>query len=129
MKKSAFDIIRQIANEVEDAVPTQSTMRSDIQMMGFKVRQITGDVSALSQLDNNVVHTLWKIGKIDEIVRASFEDLDEDDQDRLLDYLHAIEIKTEQVLQQSIAIKRQRGRTRKLLKLEIFKNFEEMMAN
>lgn len=129
MKKAALDIIKQIMTEVEDAPPTQDVMRSEVQMMGFKIRQITGDADTLSQLDNKVIKSLWKIGKIDQIISDSFDYLDEDDQDRLLDYLHAVEMTTEQHLQQSIKTKKIPGKKSQVLKLEVFKNFDDSLVN
>jgi conjugal transfer/entry exclusion protein len=131
MKKSALDIIKQIMVEVENELPTQDNMRKEVQMMGFKIRQITGDMSSLSRLDSNVIESLWKIGKIDEIISSNFDKLDEVDQDRLLDYLHAIETKTEQRLQQSIKTKKttKTSKKEKILKLEVFKNFEDTLVN
>jgi hypothetical protein len=72
-----------------------------------------------------------KIGKIDEIISSNFDKLDEVDQDRLLDYLHAIETKTEQRLQQSIKTKKttKTSKKEKILKLEVFKNFEDTLVN
>lgn len=135
MKKSALDIIKQIMNEVETELPTQENMLRDVQMMGFKIRQITGDMSSLASFDSNVIESLWKIGKIDEIISSHFDSLDEDDQDRLLNYLHSIESETEQSLQKSIKTKKLTSRSggkkssTNILKLEVFKNFDDTFVN
>ena len=130
MKKSALDIIKQIMDEVENTLPTQDMMLMDVQMMGFKIRQITGDSDSLSRIDGQVIESLWRVGKIDQIISASFDHLDEDNQGRLLDYLRTIEMRTEESLQHVIRTKRKPGqRTNKLLKLEVFKNIEESIVN
>ncbi len=135
MKKSALDIIKQIMNEVEAELPTQENMLKDVQMMGFKIRQVTGDMSSLASFDSNVIESLWKIGKIDEIISSHFDSLDEDDQDRLLDYLHSIESETEHNLQKSIKTKKlaprtsEKKRNNNVLKLEVFKNFDDTFVN
>ena len=66
-------------------------MVRDIQMMGFKIRPLVGDISAIAKMHDEVVRSLWKIGKIDEIISSSIYELEEDDQERLIDYLKKME--------------------------------------
>jgi len=119
-KISALDIIRKIVTEVEQPKPAFKIMLRDIQMMRFKIRPIIGDISSLNEMNNEVIALLWKIGRIDEIIHASFKDLAEDDQDQLLEYLQHMELQTENDLRRVLRQK-PNTKTNNLLKLEVFR--------
>lgn len=120
-RKTAFDIIKQIHSEVEEPELALEVMVKDIRMMGFKIRPLIGDIASLENLRDEVLKSLWKIGKIDEIVSNALYDLDEDDQDRLMGYLNTMEIEAEKMIKDSLL--RQSKKTKKnILRLEVFKN-------
>ena len=119
-KISALDIIKKIVTEVEQPRPAFKIMLRDIQMMRFKIRPIIGDISSLNEMNNEVIALLWKIGRIDEIIHASFKDLAEDDQDQLLEYLQHMELQTENDLRRVLRQK-PNTKTNNLLKLEVFR--------
>ncbi|OGK15933.1 hypothetical protein A2862_04350 [Candidatus Roizmanbacteria bacterium RIFCSPHIGHO2_01_FULL_38_41] len=119
-KISALDIIRKIVTEVEQPKPAFKIMLRDIQMMRFKIRPIIGDISSLNEMNDEVIALLWKIGRIDEIIHASFKDLAEDDQDQLLEYLQHMELQTENDLRRVLRQKPS-TKTNNLLKLEVFR--------
>ena len=119
-KISALDIIRKIVTEVEQPKPAFKIMLRDIQMMRFKIRPIIGDISSLNEMNDEVIALLWKIGRIDEIIHASFKDLAEDDQDQLLEYLQHMELQTENDLRRVLRQK-PNTKTNNLLKLEVFR--------
>ena len=115
-----LDIIRKIVTEVEQPKPAFKIMLRDIQMMRFKIRPIIGDISSLNEMNDEVIALLWKIGRIDEIIHASFKDLAEDDQDQLLEYLQHMELQTENDLRRVLRQKPS-TKTNNLLKLEVFR--------
>ena len=106
--------------EVEQPKPAFKIMLRDIQMMRFKIRPIIGDISSLNEMNDEVIALLWKIGRIDEIIHASFKDLAEDDQDQLLEYLQHMELQTENDLRRVLRQKPS-TKTNNLLKLEVFR--------
>jgi len=112
--------MRKIVTEVEQPKPAFKIMLRDIQMMRFKIRPIIGDISSLNEMNDEVIALLWKIGRIDEIIHASFKDLAEDDQDQLLEYLQHMELQTENDLRRVLRQKPS-TKTNNLLKLEVFR--------
>lgn len=122
MKRTAADIIRQISIEVEGRKLPLEIMVRDIQMMRFKVRSLFGDISSLQTTHYDFVQSLWKIGRIDEIVSESLHTLDEDGQEALLDYFHQIEGRMQTNIRNSLTIQETSKRKKQILKLEIFKD-------
>lgn len=122
MKKTAIDIIRQINLEVENRLLPVEVMIRDIQMMNFKVRSLIGDISHLETVHRDFIESLWKIGRIDEIVNDTMDDLDDDEQDALLEYFGKMETDIQNKIRQSLAIRKSQNKSDKLLKLEIFKD-------
>jgi hypothetical protein len=120
-RRTAFDIIKQIHTEVEDQGLSLEAMVRDIQMMGFKIRPLVGDISAIVNMHDEVVRSLWKIGKIDEIINDSLYELEEDDQDRLIEYLNKVESDAENRIRDSMQ-KRKSVSKKQLLKIEVFKD-------
>ncbi len=128
-RRTAFDIIKQIHNEVEEQGLSLPAMVRDIQMMGFKIRPLVGDISAIAKMHDEVVRSLWKIGKIDEIISSSIYELEEDDQERLIDYLKKMESEAENRIRDSIQKKKNVSK-KKLLKIEVFKDlFTDAVVN
>ncbi len=128
-RRTAFDIIKQIHSEVEEQGLSLEAMVRDIQMMGFKIRPLVGDISTIAKMHDEVVRSLWKIGKIDEIINSSIYDLEEDDQDRLIDYLKKMETQAEDHIRESIQ-KRNKLSKKQLLKIEVFKDlFTDTVVN
>ncbi|OGK38960.1 hypothetical protein A3F34_00355 [Candidatus Roizmanbacteria bacterium RIFCSPHIGHO2_12_FULL_44_10] len=116
---SALDIIKQIMIEVELPQPSFESMLVDIQMMHFKIRPLIGDITTLSEMDTEVITLLWRIGRIDEIIHASYDSLSDDDQDKLLDYLQHVELQAESDLRR--ALKQKNSHSKSTLKLEVFR--------
>lgn len=124
MKKSALDIIEEIMHEVEETNLGKDIMLEEVQMMGFKIRQLTGDVNAIAKMDNTMIESLWRIGKIDQIINASFDDLEEEEQVRLLEYLKSVEMNTEENIESALQMKKTK-KSSKMLKLEVFRSIDK----
>ena len=122
MKKTAVDIIRQISYEVEDRKLPLEVMVRDIQMMHFKIRSVLGDISSLNSVEYSFVESLWKIGKIDEIINEELENLDEDDQEALINYFQEVESETRGKIRDSLSTNNPSEKDKKILKIEIFKD-------
>ena len=60
------DMFQKFQNDVLEKKPDFEQMFSDVQMMQFKVRPVTGDIAGLN-FDNYIfIETLWSLGKLDE---------------------------------------------------------------
>lgn len=129
MNKSALDIIKQIANEVEDVHPTNERMVREVQMMGFKIRQTGGAESILQSFNFEIIKSLWKIGRIDQIIGDSFHELDDEEQDRVLEYLYSLEERTGEKLHQTFMPILAKKKHQKTLKIEVFKSFDDQIIH
>jgi len=78
-KKQKNDIVSIFQNfqmEVLNRKPTHNQMFDEIRMMRFKVRPVTGDISALDFDNTTFIETLWSLGKLDEFFHSTVDDLD-----------------------------------------------------
>lgn len=79
-KTTVHGLIQKITAEVEHAVPTRQKMIADLKMMNFKVRPLSGDLFSIpASNDLSLLTSLWKIGKIEEVVKVAVKTLDDDD--------------------------------------------------
>ncbi len=122
MKRNALDIIREITHEIEGRKLPLEIMVRDIQMMRFKIRSTFGDISSLDTMHYEFIHALWKIGRADEIVTNSLDDLNEDDQEALIEFFKNIEEEIQQNIRDSLNLKVLSEEDEGVLKLEIFKD-------
>ncbi len=122
MKKiTALDIIRKIMLEIECPLPSVGIMLSELKMMKFKMRPLAGDISSLSKMNSDVISSLWRIGRIDEIVQTHFYDLEEDGQEMVLKYLESFETLTQHQIKGALQAKKIRGKD--VLKIEVYREF------
>lgn len=124
MKRTAIDIIRQISLEVEHRNLPLEVMVRDLQLMKFKIRSLIGDISFLETENHNLVTSLWKIGKIDEIVSSSLHELEEEEQEALIKYFNGIEARIQDNIRASLRLKDFSDES-SVLKLEIFKDMSD----
>lgn len=69
------DMFQKFQNDVLGNKPDFDQMFSDVQMMQFKVRPVTGDIAGLN-FDNYIfIETLWSLGKLDEFFHQHVSDL------------------------------------------------------
>ena len=60
------DMFQKFQHDVLEKKPAFDQMFSDVQMMQFKVRPVTGDIAGLNFDNNSFIETLWSLGKLDE---------------------------------------------------------------
>jgi len=119
MQKTALDIIRYITTEVEGKKVPLEIMISDVQMMKFKIRSLFGDISMIEHLERDFIESLWRIGKIDEIVSSNIQDLDEDEREVLFEYMDSLEQNVRDTMKRSFHV--HGAQKDGVLKLEVFK--------
>ncbi|MCX7997062.1 MAG: hypothetical protein N2691_04930 [Patescibacteria group bacterium] len=52
--------------DILEKKPPHRQMRAEVQMMRFKVRPVSGDVSVLNFQNEKFLEALWSLGKLDE---------------------------------------------------------------
>ncbi len=87
----AIEIIEEIVKTIDDLPLTDTDVVKDIATMRFKIRSLSGNFAAPSMFHRNILRSLWKIGKIDEIVSKSFDKLATTEKEKLINYLDSLE--------------------------------------
>lgn len=123
LKSTAMELIKEVRSEVEAKSLTREQMIEEIKMMKFKIRPISGDVFYLIAHDMGFLESIWRLGKIEEIVSQSFKRLDARQKDILSKYLDDLEWRAQQKIISSIEnlpyIDQNKVR---LIQLEVFKD-------
>lgn len=68
IKKTNKDILK-IIEEIQKKIefkPSLEKMFEEVQMMGFKIRPLQGDLSAINLKDKQFISVLWSLGKLDQ---------------------------------------------------------------
>lgn len=117
------DLINRISIEIEVATPTKKQLISDLKMMSFKVRPLSGDLFSISaNTDISLLTSLWRIGKIEEVVKVAIDVLSESEMDSFFRYLDELQERLgNNANLDDIQPVRKRA-SRKLVKLEIFRD-------
>lgn len=124
-KRSAVDLIRRIATEIEGVTPAKQTMIADLKMMNFKIRPLSGDLFSLSTTpDMAFLLSLWRIGKIEEIVKTALQTLDDIEMESFFDYLEWLEERL-QHHPQNVQASLTDNTKSQLVKLEVFRDQEK----
>lgn len=58
-----------------DNKPSAKKMYEEVQMMKFKVHPVQGDISAFNLKNNQLIETLWSLGKLDELFQKEYRRL------------------------------------------------------
>lgn len=123
-KQNAQELIKKIALEIESATPTATQMIAELKMMQFKIRPLTGDLFDLTSVHTlPFLTSLWRIGKIEEVVRTAADTLEESELETLFDYVDSLQDKLDNGFGYDekgsfVAL----ANPTKLLKLEVFRD-------
>lgn len=93
-----LEIITRIKNEVDISKIDKQEMIRELKMMNFKIKPIIGDLFQVVQKQEIFLESLWKIGKIEEIVSFYKDKLTNEEKDILFHYLESIKSQDEKNL-------------------------------
>lgn len=82
-----LEIINKIKKEIEEVRIPREKMIQELKMMNFKIKPVIGDLFQAAQKQDLFLESLWKIGKIDEIVSFYSDRLSEEEKKVLFQYL------------------------------------------
>lgn len=123
MKTTALDLIKKISMEVEQKMPSQIEMMTDIKMMNFKIHPVSGDIFSITKKEIGFIESLWKLGKIEELMTDKIELLDDMEKDVFYNYLDEMQIRTQNNIADNInQLSKKDQRQLKILEFEIFKD-------
>jgi hypothetical protein len=121
-KINALDLIARITRDIERDKPTKEVMMEDIKMMNFKVKPVSGDIFSLTKKDIGFVESLWKLGKVEEMVADKLDNLEENEKDIFFNYLDDLQVRTQQEIAVAISqLSKKEQKKMEFLELEIFK--------
>jgi hypothetical protein len=117
-----LDLIKKITIEVENARPSRERMIEDIKMMNFKIRPLVGDVFELVRREVGFLESLWKIGKIEEIVAGGIAELNDREKEIFLQYLEDFQKQMERRISSVIKqLPPEASKNMSVLELEVFR--------
>lgn len=117
------DLIDKISSEIEVATPTKKQIIADLKMMSFKVRPLSGDLFSISaNSDISLLTSLWRIGKIEEVVRIAVDVLSESEMESFFHYLDDLQERLGSVTDTNDSQPVRQRASQKLVKLEIFRD-------
>jgi len=102
-KKTALQYIQQVMDNVEANALSPQEMLTDIKMMNFKIRPLSGDIFSMSKKHSELLESLWRIAKIEEVVVEVLQTLEEDEKETFFTYLHMLETKFQKQVHESLA--------------------------
>jgi len=79
-KKNIFSLVSQL-KAMLDNKPAHDQMLKEVEMMRFKIRPVVGDISILNFKNNQLVETLWGLGKLDEFFQNHFKEISKSDKE------------------------------------------------
>lgn len=88
-KTGALEVIKKLEFQIEVERPSRQQMMEEVKMMGFKIRSVAGDLAALAQKDAGLIETLWRIGKINEIINTDVQRLSIKDREIFSHFLNS----------------------------------------
>jgi len=121
-KNKVLDLIKKITFEIESAKPSKKQMIEDVKMMNFKIRPLIGDVFDLVKKEVGFLESLWKIGKIEEIVSGGVSKLNNEEKEIFFRYLDDFQNQMERKISSIIKdLPAEESKNMRVLELEIVK--------
>ncbi len=121
-KATALQFIHEVIAGVKNSNPSVEEMIRDLKMMKLKIRPLSGDLFSISEKQSNFLESLWKIGKIEEIVHRAVEKLDDNEMTIFFDYIDNLEKQIHDTYSQAVdAMSVEEQERLRVVKLEIFR--------
>ncbi len=80
----AYETIMVFQNSILSSKPTLPQMISEIYLMQFKVRPVTGNITAIDFKNEKLIDTLWTLGKLDQFAKDAVKKIPQSEQDIFL---------------------------------------------
>jgi len=129
-RNKVLDLIKKITLEIEAAKPSRERMIEDIKMMKFKIRPLFGDVFELVRREMGFLESLWKIGKIEELVSGGVPKLNDEEKEVFFRYLNDFQNQIERKISSIIRkLPAEESKNMRVLELEIVKERKGQKRN
>lgn len=122
-KTDLYERIRSFQQATLSKKPTLDDMISEVRLMNFKIRPVSGNISTLDFKNLEFIDALWSLGKLDEFFRIEFPNIEEDDKDIFFRLVEEMRNNLQQRLNKSQLIKAipQEKEDQLFFEIEIFK--------
>lgn len=90
-KTTAESVLRKIIKSISKP-PKRSDMLDDLKLMGFVITPTDGDIALFNTVYTQLILTLWKLGKIEDIIKQSKNKLTHDQLLILITHIENLQI-------------------------------------
>lgn len=120
-KTDLYERIRTFQQTTLAKKPTLDEMISEVRLMNFKIRPVSGNISTLDFKNLEFIDALWSLGKLDEFFRIEFPDIEEVEKDIFFRLVEEMRTNLQQRLNKSQLIKTVSREEQLFFEIEIFK--------
>lgn len=125
------DLLRSLQNfkRILENKPSIPKMVKEVQMMNFKVRPLQGDIAVLNLKNQQLLETLWSLGKLEEFFHKEVVQVPADQKELFFTMFDSLQYKLERELN-TLSLKNERiAKTSTMLEMEIIKESSDRPIN
>src|SRR3989344_81911 len=120
-KTDLYERIRSFQQATLSKKPALDEMISEVRLMNFKIRPVSGNISILNFKNMEFIDALWSLGKLDEFFRVEFPKIEDSDKDIFFRLVEEMRTNLQQRLNKSQLIKAVSREEQMFFEIEIFK--------
>ncbi len=120
-KTDLYERIRSFQQATLSKKPALDEMISEVRLMNFKIRPVSGNISTLNFKNMEFIDALWSLGKLDEFFRVEFPKIEDADKDIFFRLVEEMRTNLQQRLNKSQLIKAVSREEQMFFEIEIFK--------
>ena len=126
-KKQLNDILEIIkkVNEIIKKKPSYEQMIKEVQMMNFKIKPITGNLTLFNLNYKKFLEFLWSLGKIEEFLFKERIDINQDKEEFLINLFKKIHFQYENELEKINLSEKAHEKKNNTLEIEIIKELKK----
>ncbi|NMB83971.1 hypothetical protein GYA28_01650 [Candidatus Roizmanbacteria bacterium] len=117
--ESVFGLLSSLQKMLHEK-PSVKQMFNEIQMMKFKIRPVSGDISLVDIGNSQLIEALWGLGKLDDFFQKEFKRLSGKEKRIFFNIVSGVKEKLEQELNR-VNFKQSMGPS-SIVEVEIFKD-------
>lgn len=100
-KTDAVDKIKHFQQRILAKKPSIGEMVHDVQMMNFKIRPVSGNITELDYGNYDFIDALWSLGKLDEFFRLEFGEIEKNEKDTFFRMINDLRVNFQNQLRQA----------------------------
>lgn len=80
LNKDIYETVMEFQEKTLKLVPPMSSMLEEMKLMNFKIRPIVGNITGVDFKNEELIGTIWSMGKLEEFVMQNSEELSKKDE-------------------------------------------------